>query len=230
MASEILQLLEQVERERQRRHQQPTLAAAVQEVKGFQQHRFAASYRDLSLSPRYRDVVRFFLADLYGPLDYQQRDRDFARIVPRIEALFPSAVRSTVLSLARLHALSEELDTAMALAVPDGPLSAADYARAWRAVGRQGDRLHQLQLVLALGAALDLHTRHAWLRRALRLMRAPARAAGLSAMQGFLERGMHAFSAMQGADEFLRVVQTREASLITALFAGDDEALGVDRP
>lgn len=228
MTSEIVQCLQQVDRERERREQEPGLAARVHQVKLFQQRRFEATYRDLALLPRYRDAVRFFLLDLYGPLEFRQRDREFARIVPKIEAFFPSAVRSTVLTLVRLHALSEKFDTEMALSITDGPLNAAEYVRAWQDVGREARRRDQLKLALALGTALDFHTRHRWLTRTLKLMRAPARAAGLCAMQAFLERGMTAFHGMQGATEFLSIIETRESSLIDALFSGDGKFIQVE--
>jgi hypothetical protein len=57
-------------------------------------------------------------------------------------------------------------------------------------------------------------------------MRKPARLAGLSKLQSFLERGFAAFRKMGGADEFLRLVIARERKLLNALFAGDDSLLG----
>jgi hypothetical protein len=56
------------------------------------------------------------------------------------------------------------------------------------------------------------------LRSSLKLMRAPARAAGLEDLQGFLERGFSAFAAMRGASDFLAVVDRRERALMAALF------------
>jgi hypothetical protein len=52
-------------------------------------------------------------------------------------------------------------------------------------------------------------------------MRQPARVAGLSALQDFLERGFGAFRQMAGADEFLATVETRESALMNAIFDGD---------
>ena len=60
------------------------------------------------------------------------------------------------------------------------------------------------------------------LRHALAVMRMPARAAGLGALQGFLERGVAAFARMRGATEFLDTIDARESALMNAIFAGDD--------
>jgi hypothetical protein len=53
----------------------------------------------------------------------------------------------------------------------------------------------------------------------LRMMRSPARLAGLSGLQDFLERGYAAFRAMKGADEFLAAVDARETRILNALFS-----------
>jgi hypothetical protein len=59
-------------------------------------------------------------------------------------------------------------------------------------------------------------------------MRFPARAAGLSALQSFLESGFDTFRKLHGADEFLSQIENRERSLAASLFgsAGSDEPLG----
>lgn len=227
VSTEILRCLERVDIERQRREADPPLQLKVQLLKQYQQRRFEWTYRDLAASPRYCAAVRFFLVDLYGPLDFRQRDQEFARIVPRIEKFFPAEVRATVLDLARLHALSEELDSAMARALAQPTVGPLDYVQAWRHVGRRQERVLQLEWVLAIGRALDRHTRHAWLVNTLKLMRVPARAAGLSALQAFLERGMTGFRSIGGATEFLGIIEAREIELMNAMFADEDAVTAI---
>lgn len=225
--AQILDCLKAVDDERAKRAAEAGLEARVMEVKRFQQARFEASYRDLLANARYAAAARFFLEDLYGPGDFAGRDRQFARIVPALVRLFPSEIVGTVLALSQLHALSEQLDTAMGRALPTGaPLDATSYGAAWRAVGRNDDRQRQIALVLEIGRALDRYTRKPLLRQTLRLMRGPAEAAGLAALQGFLERGFDSFRAMRGAEEFLRAVAQREGELASRLFDGHDTAAG----
>lgn len=208
-----------VEAERDRRRQDPVLAERVVRVKAFQHARFENTYSDLLAQPRYATAARFFLEDLYGPHDFTERDAQFARIVPGLVRLFPSNIVGTVASLAELHALSEVLDTEMATRIDDGALDAAGYRRAWQAVGRPADRQRQIELMLRIGRALDSYTANPLLRHSLRMMRRPAKAAGLGALQAFLERGFDTFREMRGADEFLGIVATREAQLAAELFA-----------
>lgn len=222
----ILQHLSAVESERQRRVGNPSLQARVTAVKTYQQRRFAHTYADLLASPRYRDVARFFLDELYGPKDFAERDAQFARVVPALTRLFPSDVLLTVESLAALHALSESLDSAMGDAVAGTALTAADYLAAWQACGRRADRERQVALTVKIGESLDQLTRRLLLRQSLRMMRVPARAAGLSSLQSFLESGFDTFHAMRGAAEFLKTVRSRETALMQALFASEAVADG----
>jgi len=105
-------------------------------------------------SKRYGAASRFFLDELYGPIDFTQRDHQFARVVPALVKLFPWQIVDTVGALAALHALSEALDTQMGLhlssmpAATPAPVSVTRdaYLRAWQATGRAADRAEQIRL------------------------------------------------------------------------------------
>lgn len=215
----ILEHLREVAHERHRRLLDPTLAQHTQAIKDYQHRRFARTYADLMAMPRYARAARFFLDDLYGPHDFSDRDDQFARIVPGLVRLFPREIVSTVQSLAELHALSERLDSQMAALVATLPVDAEHYVRAWQATGHVQERGRQIDLMLRVGQALERYTRNPMLRHSLRLMRGPARAAGLGALQSFLETGFDTFREMNGAADFLRTVADRERALAAALFA-----------
>lgn len=216
----ILQKLQQVAAERARRAGDALLAARVAAVKQFQHRRFSNTYADLLGDRRYGRAAAFFLEDLYGPADFSDRDAQFARIVPALVRLFPREIVNTVSELADLHALSEQLDSAMAAALPSPAFDGRDYADAWRQVGDPAVREKQIALMMAVGTALERYTRNPLLRHSLRLMRAPAQAAGLGALQSFLERGFDTFRGMGGAADFLRIIAERERGLARRLFEG----------
>jgi hypothetical protein len=221
---DILKHLEAVASERRKRQADPALSARVEAVKRFQHARFAATYSDLLQHPRYGNAARFFLDDLYGPQDFTERDAQFVRIVPGLVKLFPLDIVRTVSALAQLHALSEQLDSAMGESVAEAPRGVEwderTYGDAWRRIGRPADREQQIALMLRVGSALDSFTRKPLLRHSLRLMRGPAAAAGLASLQRFLERGFDTFREMQGAQTFLDIVAQRERALAARLFAG----------
>jgi hypothetical protein len=206
----------------------PALSGAVREVKRVQATRFAGTYSDLLVHGPYGPAARFFLEELYSDKDYAERDAQFARIAGAIEKVFPEQVARTAVTLAELHALTEELDQAMGLAwltQPDDLDEAQTYVRAWRAVGRRPEREAQLKVVMGIGEQMVRLTRTPGLRMLLKMMRGPAVAAGLGSLQHFLETGFDTFAAMvrtpQGAPAFLRIIEARESALIAGLFDAD---------
>jgi hypothetical protein len=211
---------------RKEEDRRPLLANAVAEIKRLQARRFAGTYADLLAAGPYADAARFFLEELYSDKDYSQRDAQFARIAGAIEKLFPEQVAATAVSLAELHALTEEFDQAIARAWIDGAdrgtSDAGRYVAAWREVGRRSDREGQLSTVLVIGEEMARLTRAPGLRLMLKMMRGPAVAAGLGSLQRFLETGFDTFAAMagrrDGAAQFLGTIRGRESALIAALF------------
>jgi hypothetical protein len=218
IANRILQSLAAVDAERRRRAAEPGLVQAVDGLKAYQQRRFARTHASLLAHPRYGRAANFFLDELYGPQDFAQRDAQFSRIVPALVRLFPIDTVATVESLAAVHALSERLDTAMAVHLGGEAPARASYVRAWQATGEPASRARQIELVMSVGEALDRHTRSFVLRASLKAMRGPARAAGMGALQAFLESGFDAFGAMRGAGEFLATIHDRETALVRRLF------------
>jgi hypothetical protein len=212
---------------RRRVEADPSLQAALGRVKRVQSRRFAGTYADLLAAGPFSAATRFFLDELYSDKDYAERDAQFARIAGAIERLFPDQIADTAVDLAELHALTEELDQAMAVASlshGDGLTDAQRYVRAWRKVGRRADRESQLTVVLGIGRKMSRFTRTPGLRMMLKMMRGPAVAAGLGSLQRFLEDGFDTFAAMarnNGADGFLGTIEERETRLIAILFDAD---------
>jgi hypothetical protein len=224
---QILGLLSTVDEQRALRAGDSVLDERVRAIKQYQHARFQQCYMDLLSTPRYAKAANFFLEELYGPSDFTRRDTQFKRVVPGLVRLFPHELVLTVQALGELHALSETLDTAMARVVQPGPLDLAAYAAAWQAVGRPADREAQITLMRRVGDSLDGYTRNPLLRHSLRLMRGPARLAGLPELQAFLESGFDTFRAMRGAKEFLDTVVQREREIAAFLFSArtDDPSM-----
>lgn len=234
-AQDIHNSLEAVARFGLLRRGNAPLSAANAAIKRFQALRFQATYPDLLQSPRYQSATHFFLNELYSDKDYAERDEQFARIANTIAKLFPQSVVNTAAALAQVHALTEQLDHAMAHAcmalqsasgAENAQINAAQYIGCWRQVASPAMRQQQLDMVLALGESLNSLTRKPGLRTLLKMMRGPATVAGLASLQKFLETGFDAFHDMRGADEFLRLIAKREADWIGRLF--DEEAVACE--
>jgi hypothetical protein len=197
------------------------------ELKRWQSSRLAATYSDISSVPRYRAATAFFLEDLYGPKDFSRRDQAMLRIVPTMSKLLPASAVETAALAIELEALSESLDQRVARALAPGPIDESSYAAAYRAAGNRDERERQVALIGAVGTRLDALVKKPLVFRTLKLMRTPARLAGLEDLQDFLERGFDSFRRMDGAGEFLALIQERERAILNGLFSGAAEPFSV---
>lgn len=202
----------------------PRMALDRLRLRGWQADRLAATHRDLLDSARYHDAARFFLTDLYGPKDFSERDHELERILPTMSATLPASGIRTVALAIEVDALSEELDAAMVAELRRAGAMASiteeAYAEAYRRCGRRPARELQLGLIGDIGEALAALVRKPLIRAALRIMRGPARLAGLAELHAFLEDGYNAFHAMGDSTEFLAAITTREAVILRQLFDG----------
>jgi hypothetical protein len=189
-------------------------------VKQFQSQRLAATYADLLASDRYRAPCAFFLEELYGAKDFEQRDAEALRVVPKLALMLPTRAVETLLLAVDLDEMSERFDSGLARRV-ELPVTPETYAAAYRKVGSEADRERQIAAVSKIGRALDKLARIPMLSGMLHMMKAPAEMWGLSHLHHFLQRGFDAFAGMRGASEFLATVERRESAINCRLFAGE---------
>lgn len=212
------------------RNRLPTLPM----LRAWQTRRLTDSFQDFLANPRMRPAAEFFLTDLYGERDFSARDRDVARIMPLMSRLLPDSLLVAATDAVELAVLSHAFDLRMAAALatrrdPAAAITLEDYGRAYRTTGCPRLRRHQIELILGVGWTLDAAVRKHGVFKLLRASRLPARAAGLSELQGFLERGFAAFDALGGAGEFLEAIGRRERDASRRLFAGDKDPFGFSR-
>jgi hypothetical protein len=196
-------------------HTPPRLA----EVKAWQAARLAKTYADLAASPRYGKATAFFLDDLYGAKDFSGRDQAMLRIYPVMVRTLPHGAVETAALAIEVDALSEELDRRVAARIDPGPVTEASYGRAYREAGTRAERRRQIELIDDVGQRLDALVVKPFIYATLKLMRGPAKLAGLEDLQVFLEHGFEAFRHMGGAEEFLATIAEREGRILSRLFS-----------
>ncbi len=201
--------------------------AAREALRTWQAARLARTHADLLDSPRYASTASFFLSDIYGPKDLSRHEEGVRRILPLMKSVLPVPGLETVADAIELNALSESLDAGMVAALKKKvfSLTEADYAKAYRTVGRRPERERQIAIISHLGKSLDKLTTKPFIGAALSMMRKPALLAGLGDLQEFLERGYHAFRTMKGADEFLELITSRELALLNEWFGNSVAAV-----
>ncbi len=196
------------------------------EIRRYQAARLRRSFAHFLDDPTRAPAATFFLGDVYGDRDFTRRDADIARILPTMRRLLPARLLETVSDAIELGALSQALDLRMVealqtLAPRRRRLDDALYAQAYRQVGRAGLRRRQVRLIGRVGRGFGKALKMRGVSALLAFSRGPARLAGLTELQGFLERGYAAFEALGDADAFVAEIERDEDEVSRRLFAGD---------
>jgi hypothetical protein len=197
-------------------------------LRQWQARRLQDSFEHFLSDPQRRAAGLFFLSDVYGDHDFSRRDANVAKVLPMMQRLLPGAVLGTVADGIELGALTHALDLRMAetlqrLAPTRKTLDAALYGQAYREVGHARLRAHQIDLIAAVGVGLSRAVRTPGVAMLLRLSRGPAKASGLGELQGFLERGFAAFSALGDGKAFVADIEEGERRVSRRLFAADPD-------
>jgi len=191
-------------------------------LKQWQIKRLRATYADFLATDRYRAAAEFFLEELYGSQDVNQRDAEAQKVAPKLASLLPARAVDALLLAVQLEEMAEQFDIEMARTI-ELPITDKIYAEAYRATGTQAERVRQIELAERIGKALQKLAKIPMLSTMLHMMKAPAAMWGLSHLHRFLQRGFDAFVGMKGAGEFLQTTNRRELAINERLFAGDPD-------
>lgn len=206
------------------------LLPLVQGVQRWQTLRMQATHEAHMNDPRTAPALAFFVEQIYGPQDFSQRDADIKRVVPKMHKYLPSQALFSLESALRLHALSYELDYALALALKsialevDNPCAKAPlvinsqtYAAAYSKENSTDLRQKQISLLIELGANLSQAVAIKGVAMMLSLSKHPARMKGLQALHLFLYDGYKAFKKIPNSQRFMDDIVSKEAHLVAIL-------------
>ena len=203
--------------------------AAFDTLQQWQRARLSRSFADLARQEGYRPAVRFFLSQLYGGLDFRERDQDVGRVMPVMSRVLPDSTLGTMAEAFELQAISLEYDIRMARYMVREAITSLDMARyceVYRACSDRAGREQQIDLIRKLGYDLDKLLRLPLVNYLVRLSRGPAHAAGFGALQEFLEEGLAAFRALEDPHHFIETIYQRESDAMNRLFDGEPQPFG----
>ncbi len=201
--------------------------ASISALKRFQCERMARTHADLLVSQDSSEAAQFFLSDLYGVKDSTQRDADIGRIIPVMERLLPLPALQTITEAIVLDALSESLDIGMAAFLGEN-FSEGDYVAAYRYVASRDERGRQIGHVQSVGGSLCELVRTPLVASMLKMMRGPAKLAGLAEFHNFLERGFAAFKGMEKPQFFVATIVARETAILENIYSGRGQPFALD--
>lgn len=190
----------------------------------WQRRRLADSYRDLISQERYAAAGEFFLAELYGGLNFRERDQQMERVLPVMVRMLREDMLLALAEAFELQSLSLSLDMDMTVALQQSgwkELTTDRYGEIYRTCGRPLDRERQIELIGQLGLVLNELVHHRLVLFLIRTLRGPARAAGFGLLQAFLEQGLRAFQIMGDGTEFIETIWHNEDRIMQRLFAGE---------
>ena len=206
---------------------------AFEQLQKWQQKRLARTFDDLIQQDAYRPAVNFFLTDLYGGLDFRERDQEMSKVMPVMKRFLPDKVLFIMSEAFELQAVSLEFDMEMAghmerLNIPN--LDMDRYGEVYRAGSDKPGRERQILLIRKLGYELDRLVNKPLVNVLVRLLRGPAHAAGFGKLQEFLESGLGSFRALRDVQFFNEAIYQREWNSMQNLFAGEAEPFGFQVP
>jgi hypothetical protein len=195
-----------------------------QTLQQWQRKRLAQSYSDLIAQESYRPACEFFLEELYGGLDFQERDQEVAKVMSVMVRFLPGKALLTMADAFELQALSLEFDMEMAERLASTgavELDIASYGDIYRYCGNRPLRERQILLIRDLGNELAKLVHKPLVVRLILLMRGPANAAGFGALQAFLESGVLSFRLLEDPVYFINTIHERESLSMQKLFAAE---------
>jgi len=200
--------------------------AAFNQLQCWQQERLRCSFADLYDRADYRPAIDFFLSEVYGGLDFRERDEDMGQVMPVMIRFLPDRALVTLAEAFELQAISLESDAGMAQHMHDHGIERLDmeaYGRVYRECSDRDGRERQILLIHKMGYDLDKLVQKSWINYLVRLLRGPAIAAGFGRLQAFLETGLESFRALDDATWFVDTIYEREWAAMERLFRGDPD-------
>jgi hypothetical protein len=207
--------------------------AAFDCLQSWQQNRLAATFGDLICQDAYRLAINFFLTEIYGGLDFRERDQDMHKVMPVMKRFLPDKVLYIMSEAFELQAISLEFDLEMARQMRLRgwhELDISQYCEVYLACGNREGRERQILLIRKLGYELEKLVNKPLVNALVRLLRGPAHAAGFGKLQEFLEAGLGSFRAMNDIGFFIETIYLREWNSMERLFAGEEDPFGCEGP
>jgi hypothetical protein len=186
-------------------------------------------FADLYEQPGYAEAIDFTMNDLEG-VGISSRDRDLERAAPAITHMLPLGALQTIAKAAEMNArvLKSNIAICRALLVrnelPD-LITERNYGIACRKASSLEELVELVHLITDLGRTLKSLVHIPMIGMTLRVMRAPAHAAGFGALQDFLERGYSTFKQIPDIDLFLSEIENRMVEVFTQIHTAPLEEL-----
>lgn len=190
------------------------LMPSIRAVQAWQCKRLLASHQEMYQQKRFKPAVEFFINELYGPNDFSQRDKDIARIIPKMSTFLPQKALQSLACALHLNTLSFELDFELAKRLVDTTINRDTYAKAYISCNNFASRQQQIDYIRNLGNDLADVVKIKGISSLLFISRKPAKMAGVLALHEFLEKGFKSFKNMGNVEDFITPLVNKEREIM----------------
>lgn len=194
------------------------LLSAKIALKQFQVNRLKETHKDLLNNYNTREAALFFLNEIYSFKDLSKRDQDLEKLLPTMGKMFPENTLEVIANAMVLDALTEELETIMALELGKN-FTSDEYFKVYKEKTSYENRLQQLQLVENLGNCLCSLVKVPLISTTLKMMRIPAKLANLEEMHEFLNSGFQTFKNTKNPENFIKTLVEREKQILNEIYS-----------
>ena len=191
-------------------------------VQHWQRERFRKSHEVLIGDPQKSCAIDFLFSEVYGGVDLSTVVSDIQRAYPLALRVFSENVMRTAAVALELNTLTAELDEGLAYILFEkmnvGVIDAESYLQAFRTLGTIDLRMRQLALTEMLLENIDRYINSKVIFGAFKLAKGPARAAGLTHLYAFMDKGFCALKSLGSSSHFMKTILENERSFIHNVF------------
>lgn len=195
----------------------PKLLEAKLRVKKYQVNKLKETHFDLLIDPNTKSATYFFLNELYSFSDLTKRDDDLEKLLPMISNVFPESTLDIISKAFALDALTEELDTRMAISIGLN-CNEKSYNENYIKLTTLKERETQILLVEDIGYKLCDLINIPLISTTLKIMTIPAKVANLSEIHHFLQNGFTTFKNTKNPKKFVEILIEKEKKVMNELF------------
>lgn len=188
-----------------RRFQEPDFARQLRQLQTWQHNRMSETYSDLQSSPENKELLHFFLDEIYRGIELKQLASKLEKTAKLLDKLF------TDLQLIHLaiefNAITGELDEILTstlfekMGVRD--IDHKSYKEACQRAGLLERQLQQLDLIGRFAEETEDVVHNAIIYSAFKLARIPAKLGGLGSLHTMIDRG---FNAIRQVDDYHSII------------------------
>ena len=203
----------------------------LERLQKFQSNRMHWTHRSLLIDPDIKEVLDFFLDEMYGGIDlnHLSGEKIEGAIILALKLVRNSCLLTSSLEF---NALTGELDEEICLWLFEKmkvtEITNENYAEANHQANTYARRLRQIELILELSEGLDKNTKSRTIYGALKLAKGPAKLGGVSGIHNLIFKAYSVLRRVQSPELLIAQIVDQERRYQQSLFMPQTESVGME--